>query len=27
VAIARGIKEFRWSGTHSESMRLATAVR
>jgi len=27
VAIARGIKEFRWSGTHNESTLLATAVR
>jgi len=27
VAIARGIKEFRWSGTHNESMRLTRAVR
>jgi hypothetical protein len=26
VAIARGIKEFRWSGTHNESMWHATAL-
>jgi hypothetical protein len=26
VATERGVKEFRWSGAHNESMPLATAV-